>query len=208
MSESSGAQNVRKTASGLVLDGVGKIYGFIASSHTNGTIKLIDGITDNDETPNAATNTLTFSDVVSDGETVTIGDEVYEFDTDSDVADGNIPVDVSGGATASDAVTALVAAITAESALVNATDGTGDTVVATAKVAGTVGNSITTSTTCADGSWATPTMTGGSEGTRLMVNTYTIPAGSQSIIFAEPLNFYVGLYAVIGGTADITILYN
>ena len=39
-----------------------------------------------------ATGTLTFSGVVSDAETVTIGSNVYEFDNDSSITSGNISV--------------------------------------------------------------------------------------------------------------------
>ncbi len=101
-----------------------------------------------------ASGTLTLSGAVSDGETVTIGNDVYEFDTGDGVEEGNIAVDVSGGATAAAAVTALVAAITASGIEpVTATDGTGDTVVVTADVAGAVGNSIAVATDADNASW-------------------------------------------------------
>ncbi len=130
----------------------------------------------------AASGTLTFSDSVSDGETVTIGDDVYEFDTDSDVAEGHIAVDVSGGATASDAVTALVAAITDNATEgVSAVDGDGDTVVVTADTKGTAGNAIATTTTCVDGSWAEETLTGGVAGT----------VGEQWTLFVDASYLYV-----------------
>jgi len=38
-------------------------------------------------------------------------------------------------------------------------------------------------------------------------NTYTFPAGSQVITFPQGISFYTGLFATIGGTADITILW-
>lgn len=44
--------------------------------------------------------------------------------------------------------------------------------------------------------------------TPVILNTYTFPAGSQVISFPEPINFVTGLYCTIGGTADITVLYN
>lgn len=105
-----------------------------------------------------ATGTLTFTSSVSDGETVTIGDDVYEFDTDAEatITEGNIRVDVSGGATAPAAVTALVSAIGSER-LYTAVDGDGDTVVITYNVSGVVGE-IDTTTTCADASWGSATL--------------------------------------------------
>lgn len=114
----------------------------------------------------AADGALTFSGVVSDGETVTIGADVYEFDTDAEVTEGNILVDVSGGATAADAVTALVAAITANTgSVVSAVDGTGDVVNVTAKTKGAAGNTIATVTDCANGSWAAAALSRGVDGT-------------------------------------------
>ena len=114
----------------------------------------------------AASGTLTFTDTVSDGETVTIGDDVYEFDTDASVTEGNILVDVSGGATASAAVTALVAAIVASDTQgVGAADGDGDTVVLTADTAGTAANSIATTETCTNASFGAVTLEGGVDST-------------------------------------------
>ena len=113
-----------------------------------------------------ATGTLTFSGAVSDGETVTIGTDVYEFDDDSSVTAGNIAVDVSGGATASDAVTALVSAITASGdGTYTGADGTGDTVDITNVVYGTVGNAVATTETCANGAWGATTLESGVDGT-------------------------------------------
>jgi hypothetical protein len=51
---------------------------------------------------------------VADGETVSIGDDTYEFDDDSAVTPGNIAVDVTGDLTPANATPALVAAINAE----------------------------------------------------------------------------------------------
>jgi len=48
-----------------------------------------------------ATQTLTLTGVVIDGETVTYGTRVYEFDTDGNITVGNVSTDISGGATAS-----------------------------------------------------------------------------------------------------------
>jgi phage tail sheath gpL-like len=114
----------------------------------------------------AATGTLTFTGVAIDTQTVTIGDDVYEFDTDSTYTAGNIPVDISGGATAPAAVTALVAAITANTAsLFDAADGAGDTVVLTAKTKGTASNGIATTETCTNASWGAAVTASGVDGT-------------------------------------------
>lgn len=114
----------------------------------------------------SATGTLTISGVVADAQTVTIGSEIYEFKTSGNAGAGKIKVDVSGGVTASAAVTALVTAITANSTIVTAVDGTGDTVVVTAKLVGTEGNSIASTKVMTNGSWGVPTtLEGGQMGT-------------------------------------------
>ena len=117
-------------------------------------------------TPVSAKGTLTFSGSVADGETVTIGDTVYEFDADGDTAKGSIVVDISNADSATDAVIALVAAITAnEDSVVTAEAGAGDTVVVTAVVPGTEGNNIAVSTDAANAEWAKATLAGGVDGT-------------------------------------------
>jgi hypothetical protein len=106
--------------------------------------------------------TLTFSGVVADAQTVTIGTEVYEFKTSGSAGTGKIKVDVSGGVTAPDAVTALVTAITANSAIVNASDGAGDTVVIVSKIKGDY--NYATTETCTNGSFGATTLQGGVDG--------------------------------------------
>lgn len=116
----------------------------------------------------ASTATLTFTGAVTDGETVTIGDSTYEFDTDEKVEEGNISVDVSLGSTSTDAVAALVSSIEAnESSLVTSVDGEGDTVVVTSKIKGKGSNSIPVATDCVGGSWGedVATLSGGVDGT-------------------------------------------
>lgn len=41
----------------------------------------------------------------------------------------------------------------------------------------------------------------------VIVNTYTFPAGSSVVTFPKPLTFTTGLYADIGGTVDLTIVF-
>lgn len=53
------------------------------------------------------------SGVVVDGETVTIGAEVYEFDDDATITPGNIAVDVTGDLSAVNALAKLTAAVNA-----------------------------------------------------------------------------------------------
>lgn len=135
----------------------------------------------------AAVSTLTFSGSVSDGEIVTIGTDVYEFDTDASVTGDNIAVDVSGGATAPDAVTALVAMITANATEpVSAVDGSGDTVVVTADVKGTDAESIVTTTDCANGAWDESTLANGVDGT--VGNEFEVLVDTSYLYFAIAAN--------------------
>lgn len=60
-----------------------------------------------------ATETLTISGVVIDGETVTIGSQVYEFDTDGNITSGNVSVDISAGATAAQGTLTIDTQVTA-----------------------------------------------------------------------------------------------
>lgn len=129
----------------------------------------------------AASGVLTFSGVVADEQTVTIGDDVYEFDTDGSVTEGNILVDVSEGTTASDAVTALVAASASGTEPVTLSDGTGDTVDVVADVKGVLANAIATTETCTNASFAAETLTGGVDGTVCIAGT----------LFADATKLYV-----------------
>ncbi|MDD4779003.1 MAG: hypothetical protein PHT02_00170 [Tissierellia bacterium] len=117
---------------------------------------------------NQATSTLTFTDIPIVTETVTVGSgddaEVYEFVAAAgDVADpANIPVVLGATLTADNAVTKLAEAISANSALVDATFSTeDDTVIIVADVRGTAGNSIATTETCTNASWTGETLAGG-----------------------------------------------
>ena len=135
----------------------------------------------------AASGILTFTGVVSDGEIVTIGNDTYEFDTDASVTEGNILVDVSTGATAPDAITALIAAITASGTEpITATDGDGDTVDIVADVKGALANGIATTTDCVNGSFGAANLEGGIDGTVALANE--IAADSSYLYYAIAAN--------------------
>jgi len=114
-------------------------------------------------TATRAYGTLTFTGTTSDGETVTLGTRVYEFDTNGAVTAGRVAVDISAGNSAAQSITALVAAITADaSAVVTAEDGAGDTMVATAITTdATTGNAIASTKTVSNASWADTSLNGG-----------------------------------------------
>ena len=119
----------------------------------------------------AATGVLTLTGNAVDTETVTIGTKTYTFQATLTDVDGNVLI----GATASDSLDNLIAAITlgagsgtlyaASTTLhptVTAAAGAGDTMDATAKSTGTGGNSIATTETLTNGSWGAATLSGGS----------------------------------------------
>lgn len=74
-------------------------------------------------------NQVRIASTVLDTETITIGTSVFEFDTNSSITAGNIKIDVSGGATASAAITAAVTAINGAAIGVTATAVTGGIVL-------------------------------------------------------------------------------
>lgn len=89
-----------------------------------------------------------------------------------------------------------------------ATTNTNTTQVIQARVFGTAGNAITTTETIATTTWTGTTLSGGTDASRLMLNTYTFTtAVSQIVTFPDGINFVNGLFAVVGGTADLTIVY-
>jgi hypothetical protein len=118
----------------------------------------------------AATGVLTLTGNASNTETVTIDTKTYTFQTVLTDVDGNVLI----GATASDSIDNLIAAITLGSGAgtlyaasttlhptVTAAAGAGDTMDATAKKKGETGNSIATTDTMASGSWGGATLSGG-----------------------------------------------
>lgn len=83
-----------------------------------------------------------------------------------------------------------------------------------AKIIGIGGNALASTTNIANYAFASATLTGGTGTTgRVVNNTITLPATSALTTFERFMNFgnaefYTGLLVVIGGTADITVLYN
>lgn len=112
--------------------------------------------------PVAATGTLTLTGQPTAGETVTIGTTVYTFR-----ASASLAREVTIGATASDTIDNLVDEINGDGIATadptcTAAAGAGDTMVATAIIAGAIGNAIATTETMASaGSWGAATLAGG-----------------------------------------------
>ena len=93
--------------------------------------------TDFTETDVAAMGTITMSGIATAEETFVIGTQTYTW-KETRAGTGEVTI----GATAAEAVANIVTAVTADSAVVTAEDGAGDTVVVTAATAGADGNSI------------------------------------------------------------------
>ena len=163
--------------------------------------------------------------VASTNATFTINDRTYTFTTAlTENCGGDAIVDeilwVTSNAVALDNMKSAINASGTEgtdystgtvvNADVEATTNTDTAQTISALVAGVAGNSITISETLGNTVWgsSTTTLTGGSEATITIMNTYTFPSGSQVLTFPEPINFVTGLYATVGGTLDYTILYN
>ncbi len=122
-----------------------------------------------------ATGVLTLTGNAVAGQTVTIGSRTYTFATTVDTAANEVEV----GATASDSIDNLIAAINGAAGggttygsntlihpTVTAAVGAGDTMGLVAKSAGTAGNLITTTETLVgNGSWGAATLTGATGGT-------------------------------------------
>ncbi len=120
-----------------------------------------------------ATGTLTLTGQPLNTETVVIDGKTYTFQTALTDVDGNVLI----GATASDSLDNLIAAVTlgtgsgtAYAASMTrhlsctAAAGAGDTMDVAARVPGTAGNSFGTTQTLTNGTWANATLTGGTDG--------------------------------------------
>ena len=112
----------------------------------------------------AAQGTITMSDVANADETFVIDTQTFTWKS-SRTGTGEVTI----GASAAEAVTNIVTAVTADLATVTAVDGAGDTVVVTAAIAGAVGNSIVfteaSTNMTVDGSGTLGATTAGADGT-------------------------------------------
>lgn len=94
---------------------------------------------------------------------------------------------------------------------VSATTNTNTEQTIVARKAGTIGNAIATTETLGNYSWTSTVMASGTGATATPIcNTITFSAvattGEREIDFSD-LSFDTGLYATIGGTADLTFVY-
>lgn len=207
---------VNGTTSQAIKSGSGVVYGIVANSHTNGTIRLNDGASGSTSAGVKATQVLTASDVFSDGETVTVGDKTYTFVDALSGAANEVLIGASAAASLDNLKSAINASAgagttyglgTVANPNVTATTNTDTEQTVEAYRVGTYGNSIATTSTCADATWGAATLASGAEPSTLIMNTYTFASGSGSIMFPNPIAFTRGLYLTIGGTIDYTVIY-
>lgn len=183
-----------------------------------GTVTNDPSCIDSTDTGSAARQTLTLTGNPGNTETVTINGKVYTFQTTLTNVNGNVLI----GVDASESLTNLVAAINLGTgagtlyatamtlhATVSATNGAGDTLVATAKTLGTAANSYGTTETLAAGSWGAATMLGGTAASEATTTDYTCGIriiaerikGNCGCYISAPLNFY-GRKITLGPVGD------
>jgi len=202
------------TASGLVKTGYGVLKGMYVNSTNAGTIKFNDGDSGTASAGVLATQVLTGTDVLTDGETVTVGVETYTF---VNALTNNIKNEVLIGTLAVSldnlklAINAGAGAGTNYSfgteahSQVTATTNTDTAQTVEAIVIGTAANAIGTTETAADAAWGAVALAGGVDVNVLMNNTITPAIGYHGL---GGSNFTRGLYATIAGTAlNVTLYY-
>lgn len=159
----------------------------------------------------AATEVLTLTANAGNTETVTIDTKTYTFQTVLTNVDGNVLI----GATASDSIDNLIAAITLGAGAgtlyaalttlhptATASAGAGDTMDAAAKKEGTAGNTIATTETMANGSWGAATMSGGT-GDMVILGAGDLPGNTTAAIGAVTTRGTVAANNATFGTATL-----
>lgn len=173
-----------------------------------GTGSSVAGVATADATFVIDDQTYYFTTILSEDHTTAVANEILWVTNDATALD-NMKSAINGSGTeGTDYSTGTNAHPT-----VTATTNTNTTQVVKARVFGTPGNTIATTETAAGASWGGATLSGGTDAARLMNNTMTFSAvattGERTITFPGPSgeSFKNGLYAVVGGTADLTIIY-
>jgi hypothetical protein len=160
-------------------------------------------IRNNAEDAAAATGTLTFTGLPNDTETVTIDGKVYTFQTVLTNVDGHVLIGATAAASLNNLIAAITlgagagsvyAALTTLHPSVTAAAGGGTTMVATAKIPGTSGNAITTTTTVTGATWSAPTLLGGTDGGGgTMLYVASTEGGSEiTVAPQETIEFFEG----------------
>ena len=160
----------------------------------------------------AATGTLTFTGNMTDTQTVNISTDRYEFDTDGSITGGNIKVDLNCSGTPNLTATYSAMMFTAN-VTSNDTVGVGASrsyrvVTLTADATGTAGNSIATTETLYNGSFAETTLTGGAvSGTFYTTQQSLIDTTESSYSMAGIMPIVLIAVAVLGGLMGVLYLF-
>lgn len=202
-----------RTASAQIKTGKGKLAGMYVNSTSTGTIRFNDGTTGTTTSGVKATQVLTSTDVFTDGETVTVGAQIYTFVTALSGASYEVLIGASAAASLDNFKSAINDSGTAGThyglATVAHPDVTATTNTATAQTieyanVGVAGNSVVTTETCADVAWGAGTMTGGTDPSVVMNAVITPAIGYHDL---GDIAFTVGLYATIANTLNVTLHY-
>ena len=157
---------------------------------------LLNGGVWNDTAGAAAQGTITMTGVATAEETFAVGAQTFTWKAARGAA-GQVTI----GANAAAAVTNIVTAITADLTTVRAADSTGDTVLVTAAVAGTAGNSIvfteSSSNMAVNGSDVLGTTTAGVAGD--MTDASLLDEVITCDVYIEPPSALDGLIALPNG---------
>jgi hypothetical protein len=177
-------------------------------------ISIIDNVQDATDISNsvAATGTLTFTDNTADTQTVNISTDRYEFDTDGSITGGNIKVDLNGtgtpNLTATYSAMMFTANVTSNDAVGVGASRSGDVVTLTADATGAAGNSIATTETLHNASFAATTLTGGADtGTFYTTQESLIDTTESSYSMAGIMPIVMIAVAVLGGLLGVLYLF-
>lgn len=185
------------------INGVGGLFGEVtATALASGQIRFT-------LTLSRATDLLTFTGQPNDTETVVIDGKTYTFQTVLTDVDGHVFIGGSTAASITNLINAInlgpgagvtYAASTTLHPTVEASQGPGTTMRATAKNQGSAGNTIAVSTTVTGATWATATLTGADDNGYLEFITNGTPARDFAVL--------AGLSTDTATNGDQAKLYN
>ena len=176
--------------------------------------ETVTSITCDAQAGDFATGILTFTGNANDTGTVTLGATTYVFQTVLVDAANNVLI----GATASDSIDNLIAAITAgagagtlygtgtvANADATAAAGAGDTMDATALTQGVAGNSVDSTQVLTNATWGATDLAGGVDGADIGTNGVGAGAPIKLDQYISP--FSVSLGVLITGTVNATVQF-
>ena len=202
------------TQSGSYGQGSYRIAGIIVNSHTNGTIQFLDGKKATLAT--YASVTLT-SDATNpaDGGTIILGSityrmkstpaQAYDIKIGADAATTLDNIKAAVNATGTDGTEYYAGTLANPDVIATTNTDTTQLFVARTPIA-SLGNAIPSTETCTHLSFGSTTLASGVDGSVKMGGTYTFATGSQVVNFAKPIVVGSGLFVVVGGTLDATLM--